>query len=134
MTVEEASSVVVDTDVFSFLFKGDTRAGLFSRHLNGKQVNLSFTTVAELYRWSLIHAWGNRRVKSLEVSLATCSILPYDDDTAWHWARVMSIKGRPMSPGDAWIAAAALRHGFPLVTHNRKHFEHVPGLTVISEA
>jgi tRNA(fMet)-specific endonuclease VapC len=38
-----------------------------------------------------------------------------------------------MSPADAWAAAVALRHGLPLVTHNRKHFEPVPGLTIISE-
>jgi tRNA(fMet)-specific endonuclease VapC len=126
--------VVVDTDVFSFVFKGDTRAGLYAKNLNGRQINLSFTTVAELYRWSLTHGWGKRRVQSLEVSLARCSILPYDDETSWEWARVMSIKGQPMSPGDAWIAAAAIRHGFPLVTHNRKHFDCIPRLTVISEA
>jgi predicted nucleic acid-binding protein len=28
---------------------------------------------------------------------------------------------------DAWIAANALRHDIPLLTHNRKHYEH-PGL------
>jgi tRNA(fMet)-specific endonuclease VapC len=128
------TEVVVDTDVCSYLFKGDTRASLYSNHLNGRQINVSFATVAELYRWSLTHSWGKRRVESLEGLLASCSILPYDNGMAWEWARVMSIKGCPMSPGDAWIAAAALRHGFPLVTHNRKHFESVPGLTVISDA
>jgi tRNA(fMet)-specific endonuclease VapC len=128
------SDVVVDTDVFSYLFKGDTRASLYAKHLNGKQINLSFVTVAELYRWSVAHGWGKGRVASLGVSLSSCFILPFDVDMAWEWARVMSIKGHPMAPGDAWIAAAALRHRFPLVMHNRKHFEHVPGLTVISEA
>ena len=34
----------------------------------------------------------------------------------------------------SWIAATALRHGIPIVTHNRQHFEGISGLTVISEA
>jgi tRNA(fMet)-specific endonuclease VapC len=42
--------------------------------------------------------------------------------------------GRIMSAEDSWIAATALRHGMPLVTHNRRHFENVPGLTVICES
>ena len=60
-------------------------------------------------------------------------MLEWDDATAWEWARVMSIKGRPIAEADAWVAAVALRHGLPLVTHNRKHFDGIPGLTVISE-
>jgi tRNA(fMet)-specific endonuclease VapC len=46
----------------------------------------------------------------------------------------MSLRGRPIGHGDAWVAAVALRHGMPLVTHNRKHFEGIPGLAVVSEA
>jgi len=41
---------------------------------------------------------------------------------------------RPISVQDAWIAATALRHGCPLVTHNRDDFAKITGLTVISEA
>ena len=90
--------VVVDTDVFSFVFKGDTRASLYAKHLDCRRINLSFTTVAELYRWSLTHGWWKPRVQSLQVSLGRCSVLSYDDETAWDWGRIMSIKGQPMSP------------------------------------
>jgi hypothetical protein len=33
-----------------------------------------------------------------------------------------------------WIAACAVRYGIPLVTHNRRHFEGIPGLEMICEA
>jgi predicted nucleic acid-binding protein len=33
-----------------------------------------------------------------------------------------------------WIAACAKRHSLSLITNNRKNFEGIPGLTVISEA
>ncbi len=34
---------------------------------------------------------------------------------------------------DAWVAAVALIFDVPLVMHNRKHFENVEGLKIISE-
>jgi predicted nucleic acid-binding protein len=32
---------------------------------------------------------------------------------------------------DVMIAATAIEHGFPVATFNLKHFQSVPGLTVI---
>jgi hypothetical protein len=40
---------------------------------------------------------------------------------------------RTIAANDKWIAACALRHAIPLVSNNRKHFENIPGLTLISE-
>jgi predicted nucleic acid-binding protein len=39
-----------------------------------------------------------------------------------------------VQPADAWIAATALLHDLPLITHNRWDFEDIRGLNVISEA
>jgi hypothetical protein len=33
-----------------------------------------------------------------------------------------------------WIEASAIRHSIPLVSNNRKHFERIPGLKLISES
>jgi predicted nucleic acid-binding protein len=38
-----------------------------------------------------------------------------------------------MGEGDAWIAATALVFDIPLVTHNRRHFDFIENLTLISE-
>jgi predicted nucleic acid-binding protein len=128
------NAVVADTDVVSFVFKRDTREGLYRRHLDGKRVCIAFMTVAELYQWATSHRWGKMRVEELRQELTRYVVLPYDDDTAWEWARIRSIKGRPVESKDAWIAAVAIRRGLPLVTHNRRHFEGIPGLQVVSEA
>jgi predicted nucleic acid-binding protein len=42
--------------------------------------------------------------------------------------------GVSIGNADAWIAATALDLEAPLLTHNRKDFAAVPGLTVISHA
>lgn len=39
--------VVLDTDVVSFLFKNDARARKYQPHLGGKEVVISFMTLAE---------------------------------------------------------------------------------------
>lgn len=98
-------TVVVDTDVFSFLFKRDTRGALYRKHLDGNQLCISFATVAELYRWAVQHQWGAQRIAKLKAKFKLYTLLPYDDATAWEWAKVMSVKGRPVAVGDAWIAA-----------------------------
>jgi hypothetical protein len=50
--------IVVDTDVLSYVFKGDTRAVLYQPRLIGHQPVISFMTVAELAFWSEEHNWG----------------------------------------------------------------------------
>lgn len=121
-----SDSLLLDTDIVSYLLKNDSRTRLFSRILEGRLLALSFMSEAELYRWSIQRGWGPRRVKQLRTALRRYVILPYDSETGWAWAEVMArcaTEGRTMAPSDAWIAATALRHELPLLTHNWKHFE-----------
>jgi len=45
-------TVLLDTDVASFIFKRDTRAAAYSEHLEGKIPAISFMTIAELFQWA----------------------------------------------------------------------------------
>jgi predicted nucleic acid-binding protein len=127
-------SVLLDTNVVSYLVKNDTRAEQYRRHLEGMRHVICFMTVAELYRWALQHHWGEPRVTKLRQQIDGYLVVPFDDALAWEWAAVSTIPGRPVAVGDAWIAAAARHYHLPLVTHNRKHFEFIPDLVVVSEA
>jgi predicted nucleic acid-binding protein len=45
------------------------------------------------------------------------------------WGRLVGeafLKGKPLSPLDAMLAATALHHGLVLVTRNVRHFEGLP--------
>ena len=92
-------------------------------------------TVAELYKWPVERNWNERKKQALVQFLKNYVVLPYDDALAWKWAELVSqtCRGRPISFPDSWIAATALRHEMPLVTHNAQHFEGIPGLTIITE-
>lgn len=128
--------VVVDTDVISFVFKGHSDAAHYASALDGKQLVVSFMTVAELKRWALKKKWGPNRLAQLDQQLKRLVIYPVDTSLCQRWAEVMmaaETQGRPMSPQDAWIAATALQENLPLVTNNGKDFDHIPGLTVISK-
>ena len=130
-------SLLLDTDVFSFLFKRDTRAALYEPHLQGARPCLSFQSLAELRYWARIKRWGAPRRRSLATAIARYVLLPYDNAVCDQWAEVTAHRrdiGQPIECGDAWIAATALRHRIPLLTHNSRHYEHIPGLVVISHA
>lgn len=124
--------LVVDTSVVSYLLKGHSLAPRYLEHLKGKLLGISFMSVAELYRWPLSRNWGEPRIAALREHLRGYVVLPYDDAMSWEWARIMSKKGHPISIADAWIAATAVRHELPLVTHNPRHFQSVDGLEVIT--
>lgn len=128
------SAVLLDTDVFSFVFKRDTRAKLYERDLIGANPCLSFQTVAELRYWANVRRWGDPRRRSLNLCLARYVVLPYDDAMSSLWADITTVRrdlGRPIACGDAWIAATALRHGLPLLTHNVEDYAEIPGLQVV---
>ncbi len=130
-------AVLLDTDVFSFLFKADSRGPLYAPDVVGRQPCLSFQSVAELRAWAILRNWGRRRRERLDKVLGKYVVLPYDSRMADRWAEVTAHcrrAGRQVSCGDAWIAAAALRHDLALLTHNASHYAGVPGLKIISHS
>src|SRR5829696_6004038 len=139
MTVPSASLplIVVDSDVVSFVFKGDpVRAPRYRPHLHGRQVVLPFSVVAELLYWSQKNRWGAPRRLRLEAFIQS-SMLIYPDyqlcalwaEVRWHAQRA----GREIDSHDCWNAAVALSLNVPRITHNARHYAGVPGLQVITE-
>src|SRR5712692_10797518 len=118
-------SAVLDTDVVSFLFKRDTRAEGYRKHLTGKLLVISFMTLAELDRWALERNWGEARRRQMEEHLGNFVVHPFDRALCLKWAEASHSarrKGRPIQCADAWIAATALSYGIPLITHNASDF------------
>ena len=128
-------AVLLDTDVFSFFFKHDTRRDLYAADIAGRQLCIAFMTVAELQRWAIERNWSEQRREHLGQVLRHYVVIPYDAAMAEAWAQTaVACKraGREIACGDCWIAAAAIRHNLPLLTHNGRHFRTVPSLKVVS--
>lgn len=130
-------AVLLDTDVFSFLIKeGDTRAELYRPCIKGKTIALSFVTIGELFAWAVKKKWNAKRSAELERRIKAAVIVPFDLELCRQFGRtkaeLMTI-GRLIPANDLWIAACALRHSLPLVTHNFSHFDGIPKLKIITQ-
>jgi tRNA(fMet)-specific endonuclease VapC len=80
------SSVGLDADVISFLYKHDTRANDYRRHIDGKLLGISFMTLAELYRWALERNWGDRRKREFAEFLRPFTIIEVNQALCLKWA------------------------------------------------
>lgn len=66
---------------------------------------------------------------------ATLEIIETNEAVAEKYAEVyqqLSRKGALIGANDLWIAATALRVGYPLVTRNKSDFSKVPGLKIVT--
>jgi len=131
-------AVLLDTDVFSFLMKEtDTRCELYKPHVKGKTIALSFVSVGELFAWSVKRKWSAKNCADLERRIRAAVVVPYDLELCRQFGKLkadLMSAGRSIAANDLWIAACALRHGLPLVTHNLKDYDGIPGLKVVTEA
>ena len=82
------SSVVVDTDVVSFVFKNHTIGAQYDADLAGRTLVASFMTLAELDRWTIQSKWGEPRRNWLRLYLEPFVVMPYDRALCTKWAEV----------------------------------------------
>lgn len=129
-------AVVVDTDVISYVFRGDSRADAFRPYLESSVLILSFMAIADLDQWTIVHRWGENRRQRLDELIARCAVQLVDRDLCRVWAEVSAAarrNGRPVQPADAWIAATARRFEIPLVTINHADYLGIPELRLLPE-
>lgn len=130
------AQIVLDTNIVSYLMKGGPLAEAYAPHTQGRLLAIAFITVGELYFGAEKKNWGKRKRKDLETILRNFVVIPYDHEIARCYGRLVAERqrqGHSIAPNDAWIAACAVRHGVPLVTHNAKDFEGIALLTTITE-
>jgi predicted nucleic acid-binding protein len=128
------NAAIVDTDVVSMFFKGDSRAHLFRGHVSGRLLGISFMTLAELERWHLERNWGALRRAELARHLTSYTVLPASRELCVKWAEVTCEarrKGRPIQTADAWIAASALHYQVPLITNNPSDYRVIGNLQLL---
>lgn len=128
---------VVDTNVLVYVATGHPLGEAYLPHLDGYAGVISFVTLGELLRWPVQERWRAERVAALEAYIAGFAVQHTTTALCRAWGRLvgeLARGGQTPSMADSWIAATALTLGVPLVTHNRRHFEFIPGLTIISEA
>ncbi len=130
------AKIILDTCIVSYLMKGGPLAEAYAPHTQGRLLAISFITVGEMYFGAENRNWGNKKRSALETTLRNFVVIPYDHEIARCYGRLVAERkhnGKPIAPNDAWIAACAVRHAVPLVTHNAKDFMGITALDVITE-
>jgi predicted nucleic acid-binding protein len=127
---------MLDADV---LIRGEKGSFDLKSWLAGQpneQFEVAAITVAELWhgveRATPPHK--QRRLQYLQAMLAVLPVVPYTEQTAYGHARIWAeLEGAGKMAGyyDLVVAATALERGSQVATFNRRHFDPVPGLTVI---
>lgn len=128
--------VLIDTNIAVYLATGHALALRYWRHFDRRILSLSFATAAELLYTSPRAKNPTRTLAYWRDRFTYYDILFPDLETCELWARITAEsarRGRPKQDNDLWIAATALRHDIPLITHNRRDFDDIGGLTLISE-
>jgi predicted nucleic acid-binding protein len=113
------SVIVLDTDVASAVLRRRTPEPL-SGLLAGQILAVTFVTVGELTKWTLVRRWGPRSLDSMRTFLASLVVLPYDSRVATRWGELQAyaqLRGRPRPTNDSWTAACCLVRDLPLGLH-----------------
>ena len=119
------SYVVLDTDVASGILRGRLSEDLRGQ-LVGSTLAITFVTLGELTRWSLVRQWGPTRRSGFETFLSRMAPLPYSSKVARRLGELQAhaqLRGRPRPANDTWIAACCLVRDLPLATLNHKDFD-----------
>jgi toxin FitB len=118
------SLIVLDTDVASNSLRDRLTDPLRSR-LAGHSLLITFVTIGELTKWTVLRDWGPRRLADLARWRQHVALIPFDEAIAIKWGELQAnaqLRGRPRPVNDGWIAACCLVHGLPLATFNTKDF------------
>jgi tRNA(fMet)-specific endonuclease VapC len=127
------SLLILDTNVVSYFMKGGPLAVAYRELLRGKDLAISFMTVAELYEGAYRAGWNAPKLERLEAVLSGYAVIPSSPTVCRAWARIREQRrSRTISVDDAWIAASALAWSAELATHNPADFTGIPELRVLT--
>ena len=96
---------------------------------------LSIISVAELYEGILGSADPRRDEQTLASFLSSVEVLTLDESICRIFAQErarLRASGALISDLDLLIGATAIRHNLTLLTNNRRHFDRLPNLNIIS--
>jgi len=126
-------AVILDTNIVSYLMRGHTLAEQYRPDLEGRTLAVSFMTVGELFEGAYRRNWSPSKMDELKQRLRSYIVVPYSSRISEMWGRIRAArKAMPIAVDDAWIAATAVAHTCPLITHNPNDFHGIADLKIIT--
>jgi len=122
---------ILDSDHWVALLRGQLDLSPFAEP--EEKLAITSISVAELTHGAHKSARTAENLARLDVLFAMLDILPFDDVAARYFGMQKSqleLAGNKIADLDLQIASTAVVHDLTLVTHNQKHFRHIPGLSL----
>lgn len=126
---------LVDTDWIIDHLSGVAAVTARLADLRPAGLAVSVVSLAELYEGIHYSRDAVRSEASLQQFLTGLPVLPIDDEVCRIFGRErgrLRQQGRTIGDFDLLIAATCLRHQLRICTNNRRHFEAVEGLSIIT--
>ena len=126
---------LLDTDWVIHCLHGVARVTDRLDQLMPEGVGLSIVSMAELYQGVFFSTDPDGNERALHQFLAAIDVVPVDDAVCRIFASErgrLRAAGTPIGDFDLLIGSTAIRHNLTLLTNNRRHFERVQGLRIVS--
>jgi tRNA(fMet)-specific endonuclease VapC len=126
---------LLDTDWIIDHLNGVAAVSARLKELYPAGLAMSIISLAELYEGVHYSRDPVRSEASLQQFLPSVSILPIDDEVCRIFGRErgrLRQQGLTIGDFDLMIAATCRRHRLQICTNNRRHFEAVEGLSIVS--
>ena len=126
---------LVDTDWVIDCLNGIERVAQHFDGLRPQGIGLSIISLAELYEGVFGAADPQADESALQDFLADVEVVPLDPTVCRIFAeerRKLRTAGTLVSDFDLLIGSTAIRHNLTLLTNNRRHFERLQGLSIVS--
>jgi predicted nucleic acid-binding protein len=123
--------MVADSSIFiEFLRASDKSKTKLYQLPDNTELYISAVTQYEL----LMGATDEIKKRDVEILTSPLLILPFTKPVAEKSAEIyhnLRLKNKMIEFRDIFIAATAIVHDLPVLTHNTKHFERIDGLDIV---
>lgn len=121
---------LLDTNICIDLQKDDSRAfRRFSPKIS--RCYIPTLVLGELYKGAYCSQKTQQNLQSIKSLIVAVEVIGFDSEAANDFGKIQDDLrriGRPSGTIDALIAAVARSRNDTLVTHNTRHFKHIPNL------
>ncbi len=126
---------LADTDWIVHALHGNPAIIQRLEELTDAGIGISIISVAELYQGVYYSNDPPGNEQRLQAFLSGYDIVQMDYEICRTFARErgrLKAQGTPIADLDLLIGCIALRHGLTMLSNNRRHFQRLPGLSIIS--
>lgn len=122
---------MLDTSIAVAVMRSDPAAAAAAT--SARELFITDIVLGELYYGAYKSSEREYNLMQVRRLASICQILSTDEEIAEQYGILkqhLRSAGTPIPENDIWIAATALSYQLPLATRD-KHFERIPGLTVV---